>query len=575
MSPFERVRNSGAYFTSRARRFFASETRGMHEAAYLLAAFAFASQIIGLLRDRILAASFGAGHTLDLYYAAFRVPDFLFATVASLFSLYALLPVLSRLEEERKGLMISFLRDLVLVFIIGITFVSLVAYALAPLLLPVIAPGLSDAASRADLILLVRILLLQPILLGISNTISSLTQLRHRFVLYSISPLLYNLGIIFGAVMLYPRWGIAGLGVGVVLGALLHMAVQLPFFFGEKGEGRVSLPRLAGLTREILALSIPRTLALASNQISLLVIVALASFLVPGSIAVFNFSYNLQSVPLTIIGISYSVAAFPTFARLHAQGAKDEFTRYAEAALRHIIFWSVPCTIFVIVLRAQIVRTVLGAGQFDWSATRLTAAALALFVLSLLAQSATFLISRAYYAIGNTKKPFYFGLADIAVSVFSALALLNVFNTNLFFKNFVESLLRVNDIAGTSVLMLALGYALGSIAEFVIGYIFFVNDFSVSRANFRRLFFESFAAAVIGAAVSYAILTATGQVGTITTTLGIFAQGAFAGVLGIAVSIFLLWLLKSRELQEVLGALKRKFVDAPAVVAVEPSDVAH
>jgi len=573
MSPFERVRAGSSYITSRARKFFASETRGMHEAAYLLAAFAFASQIIGLLRDRILAASFGAGHTLDLYYAAFRVPDFLFATIASLFSLYALLPILSRLEEERKGSMIPFLRDLTFIFVVGMTFVSLIAYALAPLLIPLIAPGLADAASRADLILLVRILLLQPILLGISNTISSLTQLRHRFVLYSISPLLYNLGIIFGAVVLYPLWGIAGLGVGVVIGALFHMAVQLPFFFSEKGEGKMELQRLLGLTREILTLSIPRTLALASNQISLLVIVALASFLAPGSIAIFNFSYNLQSVPLTIIGISYSVAAFPTFASLYAQGARDELARFAEAALRHIVFWSIPCTIFVIVLRAQIVRAVLGAGQFDWSATRLTAAALALFVLSLLAQSATFLISRAYYAIGNTKKPFYFGCADIAVSILSALAFLYVFQTEPFFKNFVESILRVNDIPGTSVLMLSLGYALGSIAEFLIGYFFFINDFAVSRGNFRRLFFESFAASVIGAAVSYVILSVTGQVGTINTTIGILTQGAVAGIAGISVAVFMLWLLKSKELQEVYGALRRKFADTPPVVAVAPSDV--
>src|SRR5262249_13533850 len=162
--------------------------------------------------------------------------------------------------------------------------------------------------------------------------------------------------------------------------------------------------------------------------ISLVVLIALASFLAPGSIAIFNFAYNLQSVPLTIIGTSYSVAAFPTFARLYAQGAKDEFTRFAEDALRHIIFWSIPCTIFMIVLRAQIVRTVLGAGQFNWDATRLTAAALALFLLSLLAQSGTFLISRAYYASGDTRKPFWFGCSDIAVSIGSALALLMIFD---------------------------------------------------------------------------------------------------------------------------------------------------
>jgi putative peptidoglycan lipid II flippase len=420
---------------------------------------------------------------------------------------------------------------------------------------------------------LMRILLLQPILLGISNTISSLTQLRHRFVLYSVSPLLYNLGIIFGAVFLYPYMGIAGLGVGVVLGALMHMAVQLPFFFSEKSEGRVGVSRLMTLTREILALSIPRTLALASNQISLLVLIALASFLVPGSITIFNFAYNLQSVPLTIIGISYSVAAFPTFARLYAQGAKEEFTRFAEDALRHIVFWSVPCTVFMIVLRAQIVRTILGAGQFNWDATRLTAAALALFVLSLLAQSATFLISRAYYASGDTRKPFWFGCADIGISILSALGLLWIFNDDLFFKEFIEALLRVNDIAGTGVLMLSLGYALGSIAEFIIGYIFFARDFAISQTNFRRLFFETFAASVIGGAVSYIILAATGQTGTINTTIGIFAQGFGAGVAGIIVSVALLWVLKSRELREVSAALRRRFADTPQVVPVQPSDV--
>src|SRR5579864_6550635 len=213
----ERWRDYGTRVTARTFRFLSLETRGMHEAAYLLAAFSLASQLIGLVRDRLLAASFGAGHTLDLYYAAFRVPDFLMATIASLFSLYALMPILSRLEQEREGLMPSFLRDILLVFFAGMSVLALIAFVLAPFIVPFVAPGLAaDATSRADLILLVRIFLLQPILLGASNTIAALTQLRHRFVLYSISPLLYNVGIIFGAVVLYPMWGVAGLGWGVV-----------------------------------------------------------------------------------------------------------------------------------------------------------------------------------------------------------------------------------------------------------------------------------------------------------------------------------------------------------------------
>jgi putative peptidoglycan lipid II flippase len=568
-------KEGGMYLTGKTFRFFAKETRGMHEAAYLLAAFAFASQLIGLLRDRLLASVFGAGHTLDLYYAAFRIPDFLFATVASLFSLYALLPVLSRLEEEQKGLMTSFLRDILGVFFAGMTVVGMAAYILAPLIAPLIAPGLvADVASRADLILLMRILLLQPILLGASNTVAALTQLRHRFILYSISPLLYNLGIIFGALVLYPHFGIAGLGWGVVLGALMHMAIQLPFFLREKAGIHVSLSRLASLLREILALSIPRTLALASTQISLLAIVAMASFLSPGSIAIFTFAYNLQSVPLTIIGVSYAVAAFPTFARLFAQGAREEFSRYIEAALRHVVFWSIPCTVFVIVLRAQIVRAILGSGAFDWNDTRLTAAALALFILSLLAQSASLLIARAYYATGNTRKPFYFGCADVVVSIVSAFALVSFFNANMFFRDIVEALLRVDDIPGTSVLMLAFGYGLGSIAEFMVSYFYFVRDFDLSHANLRRLSFESFAASVLGGAASYGILSVTGGTGTINTTIGILTQGAVSGAVGLVIAVAILWLLKNRELFEAVSAVKRKFADTPALVAVEPSDVA-
>jgi len=556
----------------RVFRFLGAETRGMHQAAYVLAAFSLASQLLGLVRDRLLASFFGAGHTLDIYYAAFRVPDFLFATVASLFSLYALLPILSRFESEQHSLMTRFLRDILGVFFCGMAVIGAIAFFLAPVLAPILAPGFSDPVSQAQLVLLMRILLLQPIFLGASNTIAALTQLRHRFVLYSVSPLLYNLGIITGAVLFYPIFGIAGLGWGVVLGALAHMGVQLPYFISEKPQVTLSTARLFSGIKEVLTLSVPRTLALASTQISLVVLVALASLLAPGSIAVFTFAFNLQSVPLTIIGVSYSVAAFPTLARLHAQGAREEFMRYVEAALRHVIFWAIPGTVFTIVLRAQIVRVILGAGQFNWDATRLTAAALALFILSLCAQSLTLLIARAYYATGNTRKPFYFGCADIAVSIISAFALLELFRSDVFFRSFIESLLRVEDVHGTEILMIALGYALGSTAEFIIGFAYFMRDFALSLAQIARLSFESFAAAIIGAATSYGVLFSVGSNAQINTTVNLMLQTTLAGIVGLTISCGILYLLKNREFLEALAALQRRFADAPQV-AVEPSDV--
>ncbi len=555
-------------------RFFSRETRGMHQAAYLLAAFSLASQALALGRDRLLAAVFGAGHTLDMYYAAFRIPDFLFATIASLFSLYALLPILTRIESESEGKMVLFLRYTLVVFFAGMSAVAIIAYALVPTLEPFVAPGIaSDPASHAQLILLMRVLLLQPILLGASNTIATLTQLRHRFILYSISPLLYNLGIIFGAIVLYPYFGVVGLGWGVVFGAAMHFAVQVPFFFSEKPSGSMSLAASTKATWEVLTLSVPRTFALASTQITLLVLVALASLLSAGSITVFSFALNLQAVPFTIIGVSYSVAAFPTLARLHAAGARQEFTSYVETALRHIIFWGMPATVFIIVLRAQIVRLILGAGQFDWNATRLTAAALALLIISLIAQSATLLIARTYYAVGNTRKPFYFGLADITLSIAGSIGLSILFMHSNFFRFFIESLLRVDDVPGTSILMLALGYACGSIAEAGIGYFYFARDFGIEQAHIRRLAIQSFSAAVLGSAVAYYVLVILTPFLGEDHTSAIALEGFVAGALGLAVAVLILKVLKNRELEETSAAFMRRFRDVPRIV-VEPTDVA-
>ncbi|MDB5225122.1 MAG: hypothetical protein JWL87_74 [Candidatus Adlerbacteria bacterium] len=539
----------------------------MHQAAYLLAAFALGSQLLALVRDRLLAAEFGASHTLDVYYAAFRIPDLLFATVASLLSLYALLPVLSRLAETDEGHMISFLRQMLLFFFAAMGAISLVVFMLAPWLLQLIAPGIANP----DLVLLARILLLQPIFLGASNILANLTQMRHRFFLYSISPLLYNLGIISGIVFLYPRMGLAGLAWGVVIGAALHMLVQLPFFAVERPQTHMPWRESRRELWKVLSLSVPRTLSLGAGQISLIILTALASFMAPGSIAVFMFGWNLQAVPLTIIGVSYSVAAFPTLSKLHAGGELSEFARHVEVALRHIFFWTIPATVLIIVLRAQLVRAILGSGAFDWGATKLTAAALALFVVSLLAQSVSMLIARAYYAAGNTSKPFYFGLTTVCVSVLSALLFIAVFHGNYLWRDMLEAMLRVSDLTGTTVLMLALAMTLGSLAGFAAGFWHLRRDFKLTLGPLWRLSFESLGASIVGGGAAYVALTVMGLLVDINTTAGILTQGFVGGAVGLMVTAVVLYLLKNKEIAETYLALKNRFM--PPKVILEPTDV--
>lgn len=544
--------------------FMNKEWSGLHEAAMLLGSAAVASQVLALIRDRIFAHEFGAGAALDVYYASFRIPDFLFVSVASFVSVTVLIPFLiekiGKQAEDGK----EFLNNVFTVFFAVMVFVSIGIFFLIPKLTAILFPGILGD-SRDTLIVLTRIMLLSPILLGLSNLLGSITQTARKFFVYALSPVLYNVGIIIGILCFYPVWGLPGLAYGVVLGALLHLLIQVPtvlrFGLFPRFSRKISFSEI----KEVVYLSFPRTIGLSVNQVALLVLVSLASRMPEGSIAVFNFSFNLQSVPLAIVGVSYSVAAFPTLAHLFSKNETEKFINNIVAAARHIIFWSLPILVLFIVLRAQIVRTILGSGEFSWSDTRLTAAALALFAVSLVAQSLILLFVRGYYAAGNTKTPLLVNVISSALTVVFAYFLINVFEANLFFKHFMESLLRIENNQGSIMIMLPLAYSVGMIANALVLFWFFRNDFKAMPSFLRRTFMHSFLGAVTMGFVSYLFLGVFAKIFDINTFLGIFLQGFFSGVLGIVAGVMILKLMKNREIEEVGKALHSKFWKARAI----------
>jgi len=247
--------------------------------------------------------------------------------------------------------------------------VSVLVYILMPKLSGFVVPGLG-AEAQAELVVLSRIMLLSPILLGLSGLFASITQSLRRFFVYALSPVFYNVGIIIGIVFFYPFWGLPGLAFGVVLGALFHVLIQVPVLVRHKFFPRFSFDIDFREIKNVIYLSFPRTLTLSAHHFTLLILIALASFMTEGSIAIFNLSFNLQSIPLSIIGVSYSIAAFPTLARLYSNGERDAFVHQVATATRHIIFWSLPILALFVVLRAQIVRSIFGTGEFDWADTR-------------------------------------------------------------------------------------------------------------------------------------------------------------------------------------------------------------
>lgn len=508
------------------------EVRGLHQAAYVLAVFTFGSQLLALIRDRLLASTFGASQTLDLYYAAFKIPDLLFVLFASTLSVYVLIPFVAReRDQESTESARVLLSQVFTAFLIAYILLALViAYAI-PYLVPYLFPGL--VAESEMLVMLVRIMLLQPLFLGVSSLFGVVTQLSHRFVLYAISPLIYNIGIIVGIVFLYPIFGIAGLAYGVVAGAVGHMLVQIPFV--RRSELRFGFNREVDAARlsDILTISLPRALTLSLNQITLLFLVGLASTMTVGSVAVFQFAYNLHSVPLAIIGVSYSVAAFPLLADLYAKGDLSTFRLHINSAIRHIIFWSMPAIALIVVIRAQIVRVVLGAGQFNWDDTRLTAAVLAILALSLVAQAINLLFIRALYAGGYTRAPLLIAGGGFVAAIALAYGTHALYVSHEGMRIGVETLFRVREVPGTEILMIALAFTISVIGQSIVLAYEIVRAYQITLVWVRERLYKAFAAALAGGVAAYATLNFVVFGIDDETLAGIILQGGIGGLVGI------------------------------------------
>lgn len=388
-------------------------------AAGLVAVSSLASRILGLLRDRILAGEFGAGAELDVYYAAFRIPDLVFNLIVLGALSAGFIPVFTSLiKKENKGekniqawgLVSNLLNSLLIVLAV----LSVLGIIFSNQLTRLITPGFS-LEQQEMVARLTRIMFLSPVFLGLSGVMGGVLQSFKRFLVYSLSPILYNLGIIIGALYFVDSWGLIGLAWGVVLGAFLHFLIQIYSVFKLGYRYRIFISWKEKSLRRIARLMVPRTMSLAISQINLVVITIIASSLADGSLTAFNLANNLQAVPVGIFGISFAIAAFPTLSE-HAQNYEKLKNSFSKT-VRQILFFVIPASVLMIALRAQVVRVVLGTGNFDWRSTFMTMDALGFFALSLFAQALIPLLTRVYYARENSRIPFYFGLVSIVINV--------------------------------------------------------------------------------------------------------------------------------------------------------------
>lgn len=555
---------------TRVSQFFQREFTGVHQAAFLLAFTSIIAKLLALFRDRLLASTFGAGQALDIYYASFRIPDFFYTFSLFLAASTALIPLVLEKESQSRESARQFIGAVLSWFCLIMGGVSIVLFFLIPRFVPFVAPGFT----HSHLLLVAtfsQILLLQSLFLGLSNIVGSVIQSFRLFLVYALSPILYNVGIVVGIAWLYPLWGMYGLIIGVILGAFLHFFIQIPYII-RLGFSPVFSLTITPELKRLFSLSFPRTLGLSINQVVFIAITAFASMFGLGSIAVFNLAYNLQTVPLTIIALSYSIAAFPFLARGVVSSDIKQFLSYFSSAFRHILFWSFPLAVLIIVLRAHIVRVILGAGNFGWIDTRLTAAALALFMLSLVTDGLLMLYVRALYAAGKTKIPVIINSISGGFIIGGVFLFSFLYDDSSGFHSLFLEILRVSDIANTKMLILPFVFSLGSIINLcLIAWYFSFSFGSIRGKDFWKSFFHISIASLCAGVTAFYTLRLLDVFFDLNTFFGIFVHGAIAGLFGVIVAAVFLWRAGNREIREIKDAFHRRFWKKVPVVSGEPA----
>jgi len=526
------------------------KTEKISLAAVILAVSYFLSFLLGLLRDRLLAAHFGAGNTLDAYYTAFRIPDFVAIVLMMGAISVALIPIFTENLLQSKEKAFSYFANLLNLFLIFLIVICAILFLFTPALISVIAPGF--APDKKDItVQLTRIMFLSPILLGASNMISAVLMVFKKFLITSIAPILYNLGSIIGILFFVPYFGVSGLAYGIILGAFMHLCIQLPALFEIGFRPKKMFLWFDKDFLLTLKLTLPRAIGLAATQINLIIVTAIGSLLAVGSITVFNFANDLANPIIALLAVPFSTAVFPALSMLATKKDTQGFLEKFYSTFRQIIFLIIPASALCYLLRAHLVRVVLGSGKFDWSATKLTAACFGIFMIGLFAQGLIYLLSKSFFAIKNTFVPAMVSIISIAVLPPLAYFFIHFLARQNLFSYIVFSILRIDQVKNTVVVGLPLAISIDAIIQIILLTIFFkvnVKEFKFSKLH--AFLVKVFAATVISVAVDYFIRQALGGYFGSNTLLVLFLQTVVVGFLGVGAYLVAAYVMNIEEVHE-------------------------
>ncbi|TSC85735.1 MAG: hypothetical protein G01um101416_806 [Microgenomates group bacterium Gr01-1014_16] len=518
------------------------------------------SHLIGLLKTRLLISYFfgSSASLLDVYYAAFVIPDTVFQLLIIGSLSAAFIPVFTRLlvrQEEKAWRVASISLNLItLAFLI----ISVLIFIFAQPLSRLIAPGFSPA-QISIMTSLLRVMLTAQLFFTVSGFLTGMIQSHQRFLVPALAPIAYNLGIIIGIIFLSPSLGILGPALGVVLGAFLHMIIQIPVAVKLGFRFTFDLDITQPAVREIIRLLPPRALALGIDQIEQFIAVFLTSLLVPGSLSLLNVSRLLYAIPASLFGVTIGQAALPTLSHQSSNNDMRQFRVTLAGSFLQIAFLALPISVLLIILRIPIVRLVFGSPSFPWSATLTTGK-----VLAILAASATFaaiiqLVVRGFYALHDTRTPLTVGFFSAVFNVVLSVALVRYFHLGILG---IAIAISATAIAESLVLSFLLERRLGSPKPLE----------SLLFKSLAKMIFISF---ITGICLWLPMRLLDQFVFDTTRTLPLIALTTITSLIGLSVYLFLSYLFKIEQLASFLDLSKRvlswrKLLSSPPEISSEP-----
>jgi putative peptidoglycan lipid II flippase len=525
-----------AKIISKSQEFFNRKSNSILSAAAIIAISYLGSALLGLIRNHLLAARFFGGMEadLDVYFAAFVIPDTVFQLLVVGAVSAAFIPVyqeyFQKSESEANDMANAALTSISFFLVILSTLIAIFARPLAGLLAHYTPDKLDLMAN------LIRLMSVAQILFAVSAFLTGVLQSQRRFLIPALAPLMYNLGTISGIYFFSSHYGIYSAGIGVVLGAFLHMAIQLPTARSLGFWPKINFkPKHLGV-RTMLLLMPPRTLALGLDQIERWVAVNLTSYLAIGSLSIFNFARQLYVLPISLFGVSLSQASFPSLAQEALSPDKSKFKATLSKSILQIFFFALPASVLVLVLRVPLVRIAFGAKNFPWEATLLTGKALAFLSLSIAPQAVTNTLTRALHALKDTKTSLVIGLITMITFV----------GLSYFFGFFIE-----RDVASITLAM-----SLGNLLDFVLSYWAVrskVGSLGISGRILKMVFVSLFT----GLALWIPMRLLDQLVFDTTRTIPLITLTLVVSSVGFSVYLFFCWLFDIEELKDVVDIVKK------------------